>query len=280
MNEVGNVNSATISGLTQGQTWHVAVVAVASGRKSSPTAATITAQVDAGINIVPLFNAATQLEPETTIDTPDALTTYFSDRGRDRHAREFFFNAYDHYLSWYWQQRTMDVEIIDRVGRNGGTDITFNYTTHDRLNPAEFRTFFRGINTVAEYSNNQVATLVSTNPSATPGETDYNYSATISENTQLFRPIRVGDRVEIEISQFLAAPRNGRSNYYGTTLLYIVGEGLVPWAQGNDVGFDGGIVGNVNQSLDSYPIPTKGWLGGKTTLHYQYSDEALSLIHI
>ena len=274
VNEVGNVNSATISGLTQGQTWHVAVVAVASGRKSSPTAATITAQVDAGINIVPLFNAATQLEPETTIDTPDALTTYFSDRGRDRHAREFFFNAYDHYLSWYWQQRTMDVEIIDRVGRNGGTDITFNYTTHDRLNPAEFRTFFRGINTVAEYSNNQVATLVSTNPSATPGETDYNYSATISENTQLFRPIRVGDRVEIEISQFLAAPRNGRSNYYGTTLLYIVGEGLVPWAQGNDVGFDGGIVANVNQSLDSYPIPTKGWLGGKTTLHYQYSDEA------
>ena len=271
--EVGNVNSATISGVTPGQTWHVAVVAVSSGRKSSPAAATITAQVDAGINIVPLFNASTQLEPETTIDTPDALITHFSDRARDRHAREHMFQAYDHYLSWYWEQRTMDVEIIDRVGRNGGTDITFNYTTQDELNPAEFRTFFRGFNTLAEYSHNQIATLVSTNPSATPGETDYNYSADISFNTQLGRPIRVGDRVEIEISQFLRAPRNGRTNYYGSTLLYIVGEGLVPWGQGEDLGFDGGIIGNVNQSLDSYPIPTEGWLGGKTTVHYQYSDE-------
>ena len=223
--------------------------------------------------IVPLFDETTILEPETTVDTPAALITYLSDRGRDRHAREYMFNAYDHYLSWYWEQRTMNIEIIDRVGRNGGTDITFNYTTHDELNPAEFRTFFRGFNTVAEYSNNQIATLVSTNPSATPGETDYNYSATISFNNQLFRPIQVGDRVEIEISQFLRNPRHGRTNYYGTVLLYVVGEGLVPWGQGRDLGFDGGIVGNVNQSLDSYPLPTQAWLGGKTTLHYQYSDE-------
>lgn len=271
--EVGNVNSATISGLAPGQTWHVAVVAVASGRKSSPASATITAQADAAMNIVPLFDATTPLEPATTVDTPAALITYLSDRGRDRHAREAMFKAYDHYLTWYWEQRMMNIEIIDRVGRNGGTDITFNYTTHDELNPAEFRTFFRGFNTVAEYSHNQIATLVSTNPSSTPGETDYNYSASISFNNQFFRPIQIGDRVEIEISQFLKRPRNGRTNYYGTTLLYIVGEGLVPWAQGSDLGFDGGIVGNVNQSLDSYPLPTSAWLGGKTTLHYQYSDE-------
>ena len=271
--EVGNVNSATISGLTAGKTWHVAVVAVASGRKSPAQDATITAQTDTAINIVPLYNTTTQLEPAIIVDTPDALLTYFSDRGRDRHAREFMFNAYDHYLSWYWQQRTMDVEIVDRIGRNGGTEITFNYTTHDRLNPAEFRTFFRGINTLAEYSHNQVAELVSTNPSATPGETDYNYSASISFNTQLGRAIQVGDRVEIEISQFLDAPRNGRRNYYGTTLLYIVGEGIVPWGQGSDLGFNGGQIGNVIQSLDSYPIPTMGWLGGKTTVHYQYSAE-------
>ena len=76
--------------------------------------------------IVPLFDETTILEPETTVDTPAALITYLSDRGRDRHAREYMFNAYDHYLSWYWEQRTMNIEIIDRVGRNGGTDITFN----------------------------------------------------------------------------------------------------------------------------------------------------------
>ena len=271
--QVGNVNSATISGLPAGQIMYVAVIADASGRKSVAGNALIAAQTDAAINIAPLYDADTELEPATTVETPAALTTYLSDRARDRHAREFMFNAYDHYLSWYWEQRMMNIEIIDRVGRNGGTDITFNYTTLDELNPAEFRTFFRGFNTLAEYSHNQIATLVSTTPSATPGETDYNYSATISFNNQFFRPIRIGDRVEIEISQFLKKPRHGRSNYYGTTLLYVVGEGLVPWAQGKDLGFDGGIVGNVNQSLDSYPLPPNAWLGGKTTLHYQYSNE-------
>ena len=131
------------------------------------------------------------------------------------------FQAYDHYLSWYWEQRMINVEIVDRVGRNGGTDITCNYTTQRQLNPAEFRTFFRGITTLAEYSHNQLATFVSSSPSATPGETDFHYSASISQNTQLNRPLRVGDRVEIEISQFLLGPRNGRSNYYGSTLLYV-----------------------------------------------------------
>ena len=156
----------------------------------------------------------------------------------------------------------------------GGTEITFNYTTQDQLNPAEFRTFFRGIGTVAEYNSNQIASLVSTNPSATPGGTDYNYSATINQNpNEGNRALQIGDRVEIEISQFLLAPRNGRNNYYGTTLLYIVGRGIVPWAQGNDLGFPGGIVGNVNRTLDSHPLPESAWLGGQTTLPYQYSNE-------
>ena len=38
--------------------------------------------------------------------------------------------------------------------------------------------------------------------------------------------------MEVEISQFLNGPRNGRLNYYGTVLLYIVGQGIVPWAEG------------------------------------------------
>jgi hypothetical protein len=50
---------------------------------------------------VPLFNAATKLEPATTEETADALVTRFSDRARDRHAREAEFHAYDHYLSFY-----------------------------------------------------------------------------------------------------------------------------------------------------------------------------------
>ncbi len=224
-------------------------------------------------DIITLFNASTQQEAPTTVETPSALITTLSDRVRDRHAREGQFQAYDHYLSWYWEQRMMNIEIIDRVGRNGGTDITFNYTTQRQLNPAEFRTFFRGITTIAEYSNNQIATLVSSNPSATPGETDFNYSATINSNTQFNRPLRIGDRVEIEISQFLLAPRHGRSNYYGTTLLYVVGEGIVPWGTSQDLGISPGVPGNFNHNLDSHPLPAVGLLGGQTTLHRPYSNE-------
>lgn len=271
--EVGNVTSAIISGLTPGQTYYLAVIALAGNNQSLAPDAIISAQTDTEVGIVALFNVGTALEPETTVHTPTALITYFADRARDRHAREDMFHIYDHYLTWYWEQRVANIEIIDRVAK-GGTSITFNYTTQDKLNPAEFRTFFRGIGTVAEYHNNQVATLVSTNPSATQGETDFNYSATINSNPQFGnRALQLGDRVEIEISQFLNAPRNGRANYYGTTVLYIVGQGVVPWIAGKDIGLNGGIVNGSNQSLDSYPLSTNGWLGGLTTLPYQYSNE-------
>ncbi|MGH8047877.1 MAG: di-heme oxidoredictase family protein, partial [Chthoniobacterales bacterium] len=222
-----------------------------------------------------LFNSSTALDPNTTVDTPTALFTRFGDRARDRHGREAEFHIYDHYLGWYWEQRVARIEIIDHIGKAGQPqEITFNYKTLDRLNPAEFRTFFRGVTTVAEYNNNQIATLASTNPSAIPGETDYNYTATISQNAQFGnRALQLGDRVEIEISQFLNGPRHGRLNYYGTVLLYIVGQGIVPWAEGKDMGFNGGVVAGINQSLDSYPLPETAWTGGKTTLPYQYSNE-------
>lgn len=226
---------------------------------------------EAPTNIVALFNAGTPLEAPTTVETTNARITYLADRARDRHAREADFHIYDHYLTWYWEQRVANIEIIDRVAK-GGTSITFNYTTHAELNPAEFRAFFRGLNTVAEYHFNAPATLASTNPSATPGETDYNYTVTFNSNYQFNRALQIGDRVEIEISQFLLAPRHGRANYYGTTFLYIVGQGVVPWQAGKEIGLNG-IVGNINQSLDSYPLPTNAWLGGLTTLPYQYSNE-------
>lgn len=66
--------------------------------------------------------------------------------------------------------------------------------------------------------------------------------------------------MEIEISQFIQSPLNGRSNYYGTAILYIVGQGIVPWEAKGPL-------------LDSYPLPETAWLGGRTTLPYQYSNE-------
>lgn len=198
-----------------------------------------------------LFNSLTALEPALQVDTPTALITRFADRARDRHAREDQFKIYDHYLSFYWEHRTAAVEIIDTVGK-GGSTITFNVTTQWPLNPieAELRFFFRGLGTVAEYHNNGVMTRID----------DTHYTRTVTRNAKTNGPLRVGDRMEFELSQFLLGTPNGRDRYYGTAILYIVGEGLVPWeARG--------------PQQDSYPMPEAGWLGGNTTLPYQYSDE-------
>jgi CxxC motif-containing protein (DUF1111 family) len=86
------------------------------------------------------------------------------------------------------------------------------------------------------------------------------YSATITSKLPENRPLQIGDRVEIEISQFIQAPVHGRNNYYGTAILYVVGQGIVPWQA-------------VGPLLDSFPLPESAWLGGQTTLPYQYSNE-------
>ena len=239
--DVGNVTTATISGLTPGQSYSISLVALSATGESPAGSATLTASPEVATGIVALYNSSTPLEAATTVDTPTALITRLADRARDRHAREDNFHIYDHYLSWYWEQRTVDIEIVDRVAK-GGTDITFNYTTLTPLSAPEFRAFFRGIGTVAEYHLNYSADLIGPN----------RYTATISSKLPENRPLQLGDRVEIEISMFLQAPTHGRTNYYGTALLYIVGQGIVPW-QG------------VGPLLDSFPLPETAWLGGKTT---------------
>ena len=198
---------------------------------------------------VPLFDSSTPLEPATSEETTAALITRFADRARDRHAREAEFRSYDHYLPFYWEERTIAVEIVDRVAK-GGNDITVNYTTLAPLGAPEFRAFYRGINTVAEYHFNKLAREVSPN----------HYTVTLSSNVSEKRPLQTGDAIEMEISQFLKAVKNGRKNYYGTTVLYVVGKGIVPWE-------------GKGPRLDSTPLPEKARLGGLTTLPYHYSNE-------
>jgi CxxC motif-containing protein (DUF1111 family) len=246
---VGNVNSATIGGLLPGQTYFLSIIALTAGGESPVGDTIVSAQPDALSEIVALFNAETPLEAETTIHTAAALITRVGDRARDRHAREDMFRAYDHYLTWYWEERTIDLEIIDRVAK-GGTGITFNYKTFTPLSQPEFRAFYRGVGTVAEYHFNTLATLIAPN----------HYTATITSKLPENRPLQLGDRVEIEVSQFIQSPKNGRSNYYGTAILYIVGQGIVPWEGRGPL-------------LDSFPLPESAWLGGHTTLPYQYSNE-------
>ncbi len=247
--DVGLATTATIPNLTAGQTYFISIVALTADGQSLASGATLTAQPNVDSGIVALYNSGTVLDPPTTVETPTARITYLADRARDRHARESNFHIYDHYLSWYWEERTISIEIIDRVAK-GGTGITFNYTTLTPLSAPEFRAFFRGIGTVAEYHGNYSAALVGPNK----------YSQTLTSKLPENRALQLGDRIEIEISQFLQAPMHGRNNYYGTTMLYIVGQGIVPW-QG------------VGAILDSYPLPETAWLGGLTTLPYQYSNE-------
>ena len=204
--------------------------------------------------IVPLFDAGTKLEPATIEDTPEALITRVGDRVRDRHAREGKFHAYDHYLPLYWENRTVSIEIIDRIAK-GGDSITYNMTSLVPLNKPNLRIFFEGKGTVAQYSNNMVSKEID----------PLHYTATVKVNTNERRPIKVGDRIEMEFSPFLKPPVAGRTNYYGTALLYVVGKGgTTPWeGQG--------------PRNDSFPLPDSALLGGMMTLHRQYSDEPTAL---
>jgi len=216
--------------------------------------------------LVPLFGPGTALEPPLQEETPTALVTRFADRARDRHAREDQFQAYDHYLSFYWEHRTTAVEIVDTVGR-GGSTVTFDVASQWRLNPtqAELRFLYRGINTVAEYFDNGIMQSV---PSLNvPGSNVKHYTRSIGFNQKEGRPLQVGDRLEFELSQFLDGVPNGRNNYYGTAILYVVGEGIRPWEAR-------GVFGDPStEREDSYPLPEVAWTGGGTTLPYQYSDE-------
>ncbi len=203
--------------------------------------------------VVPLFNATTALDVPMVVESADAVITRFGDRARDRHAREAQFRSYEHYLPFYWEQRTVAVEIVDRVAR-GGSQIVINVYPQWELAEPEFRAFFRGQTSVAEYHHNVLLTRVSASP--------WHYTTTINFNAKEGRALRVGDRMEIEVSQFLRAPTNGRTNYYGTTVLYVVGSGgLVPWEGRGAL-------------LDSFPLPDTAWVGGRhLTLPYAYSDE-------
>lgn len=213
----------------------------------------------------PLFDESTDMAPPVLEDVGYALITRFGDRGRDRHAREDVFAAYDHYLSHYWEFRTVAVEIVDTVGRdpNGG-EVTFNVTSQFKLQDlqAELRFFYRGLNTVAEYHNNGVMTPID----------DLHYTRSVDVHGATGQPLQVGDHMEFELSQFLDGSVEGfggRAAYYGTTYLYVIGEGLMPWQADTVVGSD---VCPCDGEI-SYPVPEEAWSGGRTTLPYQYSNE-------
>ena len=213
-------------------------------------------------DITPLFDENTTIEDPIQFDRGDALVTRFSDRARDRHAKENHFQAYDHYLSFYWEERTAAIEIVDYVAK-GGSSIRMNVKTLSKLDDreAENRWWYVGQNTLAEFCGNGVMNM----------DSHTSYWKEESWNCRENRPIRIGDKLEFEVSQFLDKDflDRGRSNYYGTTFLYIVGEGIVPWSVTDKEVFR---AGNTFQR-DSIAIPEEARLGGDTTLHVQMTAE-------
>lgn len=202
-----------------------------------------------GKTIVPLFDSTTKREPDAVEEAAEALITRIGDRVRGRHAREAKFHAYDEYNTFYWEYRTVGIEIVDRVAK-GGDDVTFNITALWPLNTPDFRAFYVGKNTVAEYAHNVDSKQID----------DTHYTAVVKSNSRERRPLRIGDVVEFEFSPFLVKPPRGRENYYGSAIVYVVGRGVVPWH-------------GVGEWLDPEPLPESAWLGGRTTLPYHYSDE-------
>ncbi len=226
------------------------------------------------LTLVPLFDNSTTREPDVYEETPTAFITRWSDRARDRHAREDQYHIYDHYLPHYWAHRTAAFEFIDYVAK-GGDHIDVKMTTQWELNPGteEFRAFYRGVGTVAEYIYAPHMKLVPGERFKYTNTIDGFYSLGPNNRDAVKRPLKVGDKIEMEISQFLAEVDSkgdkleGRKNYYGTAVLYIVGKGFVPFETK-------GVFGDLTtEREDSYPLPEVAWMGGRTTLPYQYSNE-------
>ena len=264
----------------------------------------------------PLYPVGAPQEPDIVTTSATAMTTKIADRARRRHARDNpnglgpvvpititnplgltvapINNGYDEWKDHYWEQRTLHLEIEDRVAV-GGTEIVFRWKTFARLAPAEFRFFYRreseptNASTYrsnrSDYLSNSVQLVsgpggvLSSNPNQVVGlEWVYETTLTNYEGYGVNRPLQIGDAIEFEPSQFMTPSlwatqlQNGsQSNYYGTTFLYVVGEGLQPWyakeVETNTPGPDGRI------SYESYPLPDAGYLAGDLTLHYLYSGE-------
>lgn len=229
--------------------------------------------------IIPLWDATTKLEPESHFDRGDAIITNWGDRARDRHAKEDQFQSYDHYLTHYWMHRTARTILTDKVTK-GGNSIDVSWVTEWKLdNLPEFRAWYSGKGSVAQYYGNYAPLFKKEGP----GLYDHNHTK-ISDNGNQYKytytiktaitldgkevPLAVGQFMEIEASQFLETPPEGRDNYYGTTFLYEVGKGgLVPWYT------VGTWADQTSERENSHKLPEFTWLGGRTTLPYQYSDE-------
>jgi CxxC motif-containing protein (DUF1111 family) len=229
-------------------------------------------------DIVPLYTSSTAQEHALIYETNDAVVTKFSDRGRGRHAKEDQFQQYDHYLSHYWTHRTARYKFIDYVAK-GGSSILIEWVTEWQLEALEFRAWYSGMNTVAEYHGNYEPNVVTVGHGSYDDDLvqtsytgdQYKYSVTINEFRGLngsSETLSLGQHMEIEVSQFLLGFLRG-GQIITVQLIFIKWVRAV-WFLGKQ--WD--ILMINHQSVKIHTLFAKqGWLGGNTTLPYQYTNE-------
>jgi CxxC motif-containing protein (DUF1111 family) len=277
----GNSNGG--SSATRGGQTATGGAAAGSATGGTGTDPTTIGGVSAVGGVKPLFDGTTALEPEIHYETTDAVVTKWGDRGRDRHGREDEFQSYDHYLPHYWTIRTARYMLTDHVSK-GGDSIDLSWVTEWELDKLpEFRAWYNGNGSVAQYTGNYGPLIEKQGPGTYDNEhekisdegTQYKYTYTIRKAIALDgkeSALAVGQFMEIEASQFLnfdvANKPVGRDNYYGTVFLYAIGTGgMVPWYAVGD------FADKASERENSHKLDEKAWLGGRTTLPYQYSDE-------
>ena len=277
-----NTGSSTSNG-GQGPVGGAGAGSSTGGAGGSGTDPTTIGGVSSVGGVEPLFDATTMLEPEIHYETADAVVTKWGDRGRDRHGREDEFQSYDHYLPHYWTIRTARYMLTDHVTKGGGR-IDLSWVTEWELDKLpEFRAWYNGNGSVAQDTGNYGPLIKKEGPGTYDNEhkkiseegTQYRYTYTITKAIALDgkeSPLAVGQFMEIEASQFLnfdvANKPVGRDNYYGTVFLYAIGTGgMVPWYTVGD------FEDKSSERENSHKLDEKAWLGGRTTLPYQYSDE-------
>lgn len=229
----------------------------------------------------PLYPTGTPLVERLRYKEADGtLVTLIGMRPTERHARERgedWFEPdkgpgrYFTFPTFYFQNRTFGLEIRDHVpaGRqrievylrvNDGTFDGTTFSLFRNINNPNVRDFGWSLN--YGFNNPKEGNL----PICHAGQPREDCMMVFESNwrTDPHSPLKVGDKIELAPAPRLKRPTvdGGGERYYSFEQLYIVGVGLRPWY---------GIAPN----LDSHPLPSPTWLGGLTSISYNYSEEPM-----
>lgn len=228
------------------------------------------------LNVAPLYDKQTLLEPANAYFDNNYAITRFGERVRERHAREDgeSFQRYRTFPRFYFEKRTFEMTITDKTPAGEG-EVVFDVTTdHPFEGDSVFtlRVFFSGINTVADYYAGVLFETVT--DEYADGRHHYRY--VLRDAIVAHTPVSVsmGELLEFEITINLnrydgVGEERGDANYYSRTWLLELGKpGLQSWDA------TGGFPTPQSLAQASAPLPISAMSGGATTLSANLSDEA------